>query len=154
MATTLKQAGYLTTEAAITWASGTDLVSLANNGYTSLSDEIDNSTNLYYAVDLRLVLASAAFTGAASSLEVYLAPTVDGTNYPTWGTGTADLQANYPKYVGQFALTGTTAAQAAVLRQVVLPAGKYKWAFRNKGGVTLASSGNTVYWRPWSLQSV
>ena len=154
MATVLKNSGYLTTEAAITWASGTTLASLANNGYTRVSDEIDNGTNLYYAVDLRMVLASAAFTGTTSSLEVYLNVSVDGTNYPTWGTGTADLQANVPKYVGQFWLTGTTAAQAGVLRRVILPAGKYKWSFRNKGGATLAASGNTIYWRPWSLQSV
>jgi len=159
MATTLKHAGYQTTETAVAWASGTTLASLANNGYTSLTDEIDNNSGGsgspgYYAVDLRLVLASAAFTGGGSAIEVYLVATVDGTNYPTWGTGTSDLQANQAKYVGQFVLTGTTAAQAEVLLNIAVPAGKYKWAFRNKGGVALAASGNTIYWRPWSLQMV
>ena len=155
MATTLKLSGYLATEAAITWASGQTLVSLTDNEYTDLSDEIDNSTNLYSFVDLRLVIASAAFTGTDSGIECYLVKTVDGTNYPTWtGNGTADEQENNPYFVGFVPFTGTTAAQAGVLKRIQLPNGKYKWAFRNRGNVTLAGSGSTIYWRPHSWQSV
>lgn len=147
--------GYETTEAAITWAAGQSLTSLTNDEYTDLSDEIDNSSNLYVYVDLRMVLGSAAFTGTDSGIECYLIPTVDGTNYPTWtGNGTTDEQENNPFFVGFIPTTGTTAAQAGVLRGVELPSGKYKWAFRNRGNVTLAASGNTIYWRPWSYKSV
>jgi hypothetical protein len=153
--TTLKKAGYLATEAAIAWASGQDLVSLTDNEFTDLSDEIDNTTNLYAFVDLRVVMGSAAFTGTDSGIECYLIPTVDGTNYPTWtGNGTSDEQENNAYFVGFIPFTGTTAAQAGVLIDVELPSGKYKWAFRNRGNVTLAGSGNTIYWRPHSLQSV
>lgn len=155
MATTLKLSGYLTTEAAITWASGQTLVSLTDNEYTDLSDEIDNSTNLYAFADLRMVLGSAAFTGTDSGIECYLVPTEDGTNYPTWtGNGTSDEQENNPFFVGFIPTTGTTAAQAGVLLRIKLPQGKYKWGFRNRGNVTLAASGNTIYWRPHSFQSV
>jgi len=156
MATTLKLSGYLTTEAAITFSGTQQLNSLTDNEYTDLSDEIDNSTNLYEMVDLRLVLASAAFTTPADcGIEIFLIPTVDGTNYPTWtGNTTTDQVHNGAFYVDYIPLTGTTAAQAGVLLRIELPNGKYKWAARNRGNVSLAGSGNTIYWRPHSHQSV
>lgn len=156
MATTLKLTGYLTAEAAITFSGTQQLNSLADNEYTDWSDEIDNSTNLYEAVDLRIVLASAAFTTPADcGLELYLIPTVDGTNYPTWtGNVATDTVHNGAFFVGYVPLTGTTAAQAGVLREVYLPNGKYRWGVRNRGNVALAGSGNTIYWRPHSHQSV
>lgn len=156
MATTLKLAGYLATEAAITFSGTQQLNSLTDNEYTDLSDEIDNTTNLYFEVDVRAVIASAAFiTPADCGIELYLIRTVDGTNYPTWtGNTTTDQAHNSPFYVGFIPFTGTTAAQAGVLKNVQLPSGKYKWAARNRSNVSLAGSGNTLYWRPTSLQSV
>ena len=149
---TTKKSGYLAAAAAITWASGQTLTSLTNDEYTDLSDEIDNSTNKYYMVDLDIVLGSAAFTGIDSGVDIYLIPCVDGTNYPTWtGNGTADEQENSMFFVGFAVTTGTTAAQRMALKDIELPNGKYKWAFRNRGNVTLASSGNTISWRPHSL---
>lgn len=154
--TTLKRSGYLTTEAAITFSGTRQLNSLADNEYTDLSDEIDNGTDLYYAVDLRIVLASAAFiTPLDCALEIFLIPTVDGTNYPKWvGDGTTDLVHNNVFLVGTVPLTGATEAQAGVLMGIELPSGKYKWAARNRGNVGLAASGNTIYWRPHSTQDV
>jgi len=149
---TEKLSGYLTTETAITWTSGQTLNSAVDNEFTDLSDEIDNSTNKYRFVDLHVVLASAVFAGTDSGIEVFLIPTVDGTNYPTWtGNGTADEQENDGFLVGFVATTATTAAQRMTLREVALPSGKYKFAFRNRAGVALAASGNSVSWRPWSV---
>lgn len=146
---TVKKSGYLTTAASVTWASGTTLTSLANNGFTSLSDEIDNSTNKYAFADIYVELGSAAFT-ANSTFEIYIVPTVDGTNYPTWTTGTSDETENFNHFVASVFTSGGTAAQKMVVTDLPLPNGKFKFAFRNKGGVTLASSANTVYWRPQS----
>lgn len=156
MATTLKLAGYLAAEAAIVFSGTQQINSLTDNEYTDLSDEIDNSTNLYFAVDLRLVIASAAFiTPADCGMEIYLIPSGDGTNYPTWtGNMTTDQVHNGPFYVGYAPFTGTTAAQASLVEGIELPNGKYKWAVRNRGNVSLAASGNTIYWRPRSVQSV
>jgi hypothetical protein len=156
MATTLKLAGYLASEAAITFSGTQQLNSLADNEYTNWSDEIDNSTNLYAMADIRVVIASAAFiTPADCGIEIFLIPTVDGTNYPTWTGDTATDQVhNNPFFVGYVPFTGTTAAQAGVLIGVDLPNGKYRWAARNRGNVALAGSGNTIYWRPHSVQSV
>ena len=45
--TTLKLSGYFAAAAAITFSGTQQLNSLADNEYTDLSDEIDNSTNKY-----------------------------------------------------------------------------------------------------------
>ena len=141
--------GYKAAAAAVAWASGQDLVSLTDNEWTDLTDAIDNSTNKYMFSDIEIVLGSAAFTGTNSLLEVYLVPSVDGTNYPDWvGNVTTDEQENEPYYVGNVVTSGTTAAQRLALRNIQLPNGLYKYGFRNRTNVTLAGSGSTAKWRP------
>jgi hypothetical protein len=140
--------GYKAAAASIAWTSGQSLASLTDNEWTDLSDEIDNSTNKYLFADLELVLGSAAFTGSDSAIEIYLVPSVDGTNYPDWtGNVTSDEQENDIHFVGAVTTSGATAAQRLVFRNIALPNGKYKYAFRNKANVTLAASGNTAKWR-------
>lgn len=150
-----KLSGYKVTEISITWASGQSLNSLSDNETTLLSDEVDNSTNLYALADLHLSLASAAFTGTDAKINVYLVPSVDGTNYPTWdGNTTVPGNTNKDYYVGNISVKATTAACRGILRNVGLPNGKYKWAFRSEANVALASTGNTVAFRPHQTQSV
>ena len=150
---TAKLSGYQAAAAAVTWTSG-GLASLASNTYSGLSDEIDNSTTKYTHVDLYMELGSAAFTGAGSGIEIYLVPCVDGTNYPSWAGGVStDETENTPHFVGFMGTTASTAAQKMTLRGVELPAGKYKIAVRNRGGVALAASGNALYWRPYGYVS-
>lgn len=151
---TERLSGYLATAISIAWDSGQTLNSAADNEYTDLSDEVDNSTNKYPRCDVEIVLASAAFSGADSGIEVYIIPSMDGTNYPTWtGNGTTDEQENNGFFVGFATTTGTTAAQRMVLRDIELPNGKYKWAFRNRGNVALAASGNSASFRPHGAAS-
>jgi hypothetical protein len=147
--TTVKKSGYLAAESSV---AGTVLNSITDNTWSALTDEIDNSSNQYYLSDLELVLGSASYvTPGDCGIEVYAVPTVDGTNYPTWTSGTtADRPENTPYFVGYFTLTGTTAAQRAVISAVELPSGKFKFGFRNRANVTLPSSGNTVKMRPHS----
>ena len=102
-------------------------------------------------VDIEIVLGSAAFTGTDSMIEIYLVPSVDGTNYGDWtGNVTTDEQENNKYYVGQVTTSGATAAQRMTLREVKIPPGLYKYGFRSRAGVSLAASGNTVKWRPHS----
>lgn len=146
--------GYKSAAVSVAWASGQTLDSLTDNEYTDASDAIDNSSNLYLFADIEIVLGSAAFTGTDSAIEVYLIPSVDGTNYANWtGNGTSDEQENDTHYVGVVSTSGSTAAQRLVLRNIALPNGLYKYALRNRGNVTLASSGNTVKWRPYNYAS-
>jgi hypothetical protein len=119
-----------------------------------LSDEIDNSTNAYLLADLYLELGSAVFTGIDSAIDIFLVPSVDGANYPSWATGTAEETENMNHLVGSVLTTASTAAQKMVLQNVPLPSGKFKFAFRNRGNVGLAASGNTIYWRPHSVISI
>jgi hypothetical protein len=147
---TLKVSGYLASEAAIVFAGTQQLDSLADNEWTDLSNEIDNSTNKYERCDLRVDLASITPTGTDAGLEIYLVPTVDGTTYPTWtGNSTSDAQENQAYYVGFVPLKAAAQAQDGVLMSVALPNGKYKWGVRNRANVALAADAGDIYWRPW-----
>ena len=151
----LKSTGYQATASTVAWTSGQDLDSLTDNEWTDLSDEIDNSTDKYSVVDIEIVLGSAAFTGTDSALEVYIVPSVDGTNYPNWtGNVTTDEQENNPYFVGSIPTSGATEAQREVISRVPIPPGKFKFGFRSRLNVTAAASGNTVKWRPHSFEDV
>lgn len=150
----IKLSGYKAAAQSIAWASGQDLDSLTDNEATDLSDAIDNGTNLYALCDLELYLASAAFTGGDCSIEVYLVPSVDGTNYQTWdGNTVTPGQGNQNYRVGTILVKATTAAFRGSLNDIPLYNGEQKFAFRNKANITLASSGNTAKYRPHQLQS-
>lgn len=151
----LKSTGYQAAAASLAWTSGQSLDSLTDNEWTDLSDAVDNTSNKYTVVDLEIALGSAAFTGTDSGIEVYIVPSVDGTNYGDWtGNVTSDEQENNGYFVGFVTTSGATAAQRLTLRNIVIPPGLYKYGFRNRGGVTLAASANTVKWRPHSFEDV
>lgn len=147
--------GYKAAAQAVVFSGTQVLDSLTNDEWTSLSDEIDNSSTKYMLADFELVLGSAAFTGTDSAIEVYLVPSVDGTNYPNWTDNvTTDEQENNPYYIGSFVTSGTTAAQRMTsLRNVALPNGTFKIGIRNRSNVSLAASGNTLKWRPHQYSS-
>lgn len=159
MATVLKLGGYQTTAQTVAWTAATQKIdSLTDNEWTDLSDEIDNSTNLYAYAQLDLVLGSAAFTGSDSGVEVYVVPTVDGTNYPDWsGNATTDAPEQGHYFVAFLPLKASTAARRVISSSqnpIELPQGKFKFGIRSRANVTLAASGNTLYWRPVTYQSV
>lgn len=158
MATTLKLSGYLASAVAVVFSGTQQINSLTDNEWTDLSDEINNSTDLYAFADLELVLGSAAFTGADSSIEVYIVPTVDGTNYPDWtGNSTSDAPEQAHYFVALLPLKAATAAKrvvSGVVSDTPLPQGKFKFGLRSRANVTLAASGNTLSFRPKSYQAV
>jgi hypothetical protein len=157
--TTLKLSGYLASAVTVAWTGATQKIdSLTDNEWTDLSDEIDNSTNKYAYADIDLVLGSAAYTGSDSGIEVYIVPTVDGTNYPDWsGNATADAPEQGHYYATFLPLKATTAARRVVSSSqaaIELPQGKFKFGIRSRANVTLAGSGNTLYYRPKSYDAV
>lgn len=150
--------GYLAAATAVTWVAATQKIdSLTDNEWTDLSDEIDNSTNKYLFADLDLVLGSAAFTGVDCGIEVYIVPTVDGTNYPDWsGNATTDAPEVSHYFVTFLPLKATTAAKRVVSSSqspVRLPNGKFKFGLRSRANVSLAASGNTLSFRPHTVVS-
>lgn len=144
--------GYLVSPVSVTFSGTQTLASLADNEWTNLSDEVDNTTNKYLMADWEFVCTSVAFSGTDSIIELYIVPTQDGTNYPNWtGNVTTDEQENQQYYVGVFKTSGATEAQRVVLRDVRVPPGKYKVGVRNRGNVALAASGSTLTFRPHTV---
>ena len=148
----VKNSGY---KAAAQTALSTDLNSLANETWSALSAEIDNSVNGYLFMDIEVDLASITPTGADASIEIYVVPSVDDTQFPsTTNTGTADEQENNQYYVGAVTLSLDAEVHIHTLRGIEVPTGKWKMFIRNQANVALAASGNTVKWRPWQYASV
>jgi hypothetical protein len=128
----------------------TTLNSLANNGQ-AISDEIDNSWDLYLFDDVELhteTFGSAPSSGAVVELYAILAD-LDGTGYED-GESVVPPASNL---VGVFNIRAVTNAQTHVLRHVPIPPSKFKYAVINKTGQAFAASGNTLRRRPYSYQS-
>ena len=129
----------------------TELNSLTSNNVSALSSEQDNSTNKYLYTDIEVYLDTINISSTTAEIRIYLVPTVDGTNYPEFDTGTTSPGAhNNNYYVGSVKAKASNAAHRGVLRQVPLPPGKYKWAIRNVTGVSLAASSSTVKTRDYT----
>ena len=132
----------------------TELNTLADATWSSLSSEIDNSTNGYMFADVEVYLASLTPTGADAAIEIYLVPTIDGTNYPNYTeSGNSEEQENNQYFVGSVSLSLDAEIQIHSIRGVELPPGKFKIGARSQAGPSLASSGNTVKLRYWTYKS-
>jgi hypothetical protein len=152
---TAKLTGYLVDAITVSFSGTQTLSSLADNEWTDLSDEIDNSSNKYALCDMEIYLAALTTTGSDAGIEVYIVPSLDGTNYPDWlGNSTSDAQENNNYYAGFMPVkVVTTTAVRSVLRNVTLPNGKFKFGVRNRANVALAASSNTLKYRPHSFFS-
>ena len=148
--------GYKAAAQTVTWtANGIDST-LTDNEWTDLSNEIDNSLNNFLFADIEVYLASVVFPDATdNTVAVYLVPSVDDTNYPDWtGNVTTDEVENEQYFIGSVSLPqNATTTTRQILRNVSLPAGKFKLGLRNKAGVSLAATGNSLKWRPWQYAS-
>jgi hypothetical protein len=127
---------------------------MADNEWTAMSDEVDNSGPKYMSADFEVVLGSVTFVGADSIIELYMSISVDDTNFDDWAGagGTSDEQENNQLFVGSVTTSGAVGAQRRNIRNVSLPNGKWKVALRNKAGVTLNAT-NTLKWRPHQFAS-
>lgn len=136
-----KHKAYGTNASALT----TELNSIANNANTAASGAIDNGTNLDLFMDVELVLATqgtARVAGATVTIYAVYAP--DGTNY-------GDVHETTALPLVTFILDAATTARRIVVTDVPMPPGLFKLFARNQTGQTLASSGNTVKYRPHSI---
>ena len=144
--------GYKSAAQAVAWSSnGFD--ALTDDEWTDLSDEIDNSLQKNLYLDFDMNLGSVAFTGADAAIEIYVVPSVDGTNYPEWaGTGTGDEQEHNQYFATSITVHPDTAAFHGIARKIEIPPGIYKIGVRNRANVTLNAT-NTLKWRPWQFSS-
>lgn len=128
----------------------TELNSLADAAISGLGTEIDNTTNLNMLIDFQVDLASVTISSTTAYVVVYVIPTLDGTNYPDWGSTTyANYDAQYA--VGSIAVKNVSSAAAkAMLVGVEIGPGKFKCAVRNMTGAAFAASGNTLKYRTYA----
>jgi len=133
---TFKWTGYNTADTALT---GTSMNALSNGGY-SLGPAIDNTSGLFLLGDLVIKLASAVTAGATlPSVQVWLLPAPDGTNYPTPpGASAAAAPGNLT--VGVISVVPSVSTSVMVLRGIVLPPSLFKILVQNQLGVAFPSS--------------
>ncbi len=142
--------------AAIATLASTELNSLANNA-GALGAEYDNATNLYMYGVFELNVTFGTNPTAGNTVDLYIIPAPDGTNYDDNTTG-ASGAAPITTYVGGFPLRAVTTAQKVPLglglTLVNLPPTKFKAFLLNKSGQAFPASGSTVKMVPYRYQSV
>ena len=135
----------------------TELNSLANTA-GALGVEYDNSTNLYISGVFELNVTFGSAPTAGNTVDLYLVPCPDGSNYDDAVTG-ASGSAPASCYAGGFPLRAVTTAQkvplgVGIAGPIPLPACKFKAFLLNKSGVAFPASGSTVKMVPQMFQSV
>lgn len=126
------------------------------NGNLILSAAYDNSTALDLYADFECDLCYATGPPAAGVKvgELYLLPSVDGTNYPE---GSATITPQQALLIGavESRNSSTTALERLSVPGVPIPPGKFKVAFKNTSAVTLKSSATAkaVQMRPYQMQN-
>jgi hypothetical protein len=127
----------------------TELDALANGSYTNGSAAIDNTSNLYLLEDLELTVTFGSSPTDKAPVEVYLLPSIDGTNY---ADGSSSVTPARSLFVGSFLVRNTTSAQRLLLRGVPLPPGKYKYMVKNGTGQAFPASGSVIKRIPYNHQ--
>lgn len=131
------------TPEAIATTLSTELNSLGNGSYSAASSAITNSSGLYKYISLELVLASLTPSGAPY-VEVYLVPTIDGTNYVDGGGAVAPPAESL---LATFSLSTSTGAKRRAVANLLIPPYDFKLVLRNMSGVSLAANSNTLKYR-------
>ena len=125
----------------------TDLNSLANDTTNVGAVILDNTSNKHHNIMAELYLASVDLSAqSAPTVELYLVPSIDGTNYCDAGTdaSTTDLPPG-SAHIGSFYIQETSAAhRAAILVKECLQALKYTIVLINKTGAAFNAAGNIL----------
>lgn len=142
------------------WDDSTTIVSALTTGLDSLasnsraiSSAIDNGTGRDLYGDLELVVTYGVAPAAGAKVaEIYLLPTVDGTNYPEGSTSVTPQRA---LLVATFESRSpsTSVAERLVINGITLPPRNYKLLLVNTSGQAYASSGNTLKIKPYKLDN-
>ena len=144
--------------AAITTLSSTELNSLASAA-GALGVEYDNATNDYPFGIFELTVTFGSAPTAGKTVDLYLIPATDGTNYSTTING-AGGYAQSTSYVGSFPLQAVTTLQRLNVGGIgargtlFLPPTKFKAYILNTSGVAFPASGSTLKMVAYQRQSV
>ena len=143
-------------QAAISTLLSAELNPLPNHA-AALGTEYDNATNQYLFGLFELAATFGSAPTAGNTVDLYIIPAPDGTNYDDAVTG-ASGAAPGTAYTGGFPLRAVTTAQKVPLGlgaqgYVQLPPTKFKLFVVNKSGVAFPASGSTVKMVPFRYQS-
>lgn len=134
----------------------TELNSLANANASALGTEYDNSSSLYMFGLFELNVTFGTNPTQGSTVDLYIVPAPDGTNYDDATTG-ATLLTPITSFAGSFPLRNVTSAQKVPLgaiTQIFLPPTKFKIQVYNRSAQAFPASGSTVKFTPFRYQSV
>lgn len=146
-ATTSRQGAY---SASATIALSTQMATLAAAAYCAPSAAIDNSAALDLYDDLELVVSLAATPVVNTLVEVYIIPSIDGTNY---ADASSTVAPSPNLYVGGFPVRAVTTAQRIMIRGIPIPPGSFKYQVRNGTAVAFtATAAPVLRRRPYLLQ--
>ena len=121
----------------------TDLNGLPDNAFSAVSTAISGWNEVLCT--LEAVLDSINLDQGASTLAFYFIPSIDGTNYPNWETGTDDSPSNEQYYAGSITfIEGVAQAHRQLRDRLNPPLGNFKVAVRNLCGEDLPATGNVL----------
>jgi hypothetical protein len=143
--------GYATAANALT----TELNALPNGSRAVQSANADNTTALAFWADAELNVTFGSAPTAGNTVDLYLIPGIDGTNYADNGAGTlsSNQASGAPSgtyLVGSFELQAVTTAQRVAVPRIPLLPGKWKWAAYNNSGQAFPASGSTITYRTYA----
>lgn len=128
----------------------TELNSLASAG-NKIGAAIDNTSAGDMFADFEVVIATQGGARSAGAyIALYVIPSVDGTNY-TMGDDSVDPPAT--TMVCAIPLDAATTARRIACTHVLIPAGKFKVLLENNTGQAFASSGNTLAYTIYNVES-
>ena len=131
--------------ASITTLLTTELNALANGSGSALGTEYDNATNKFLFGDFELVLNTlGAAATANATVDLYLIPKTDGTNYSQGGTTAQPANS----YKGSWVMLATTTARLTI-HGVPLPPLAFKAFVVNRCGQAFNATSSTVKMVPY-----
>lgn len=138
---------------ALTTLLTTDLNSFANNAISNFNGTVlDNTTALDLFADFELNATFAVAPTVGTGIDLYLVPTIDGTNYEDGALAAANVQPSMAYFAGSFIVRAVTTAQKIAVTGARLGPTKYKAVLVNNAtGQAFAASGNTLGFRSYSL---
>jgi hypothetical protein len=145
-----------------TWATPTSESSIITSGLDgltnnslALSADFDSSTNLDLYCDLSLELCYASAPSAGTKVaEIYLLPSIDGTNYAEGSSSLTPQQALLVAAL-ESRNPSTSAVERLAAPGIPLPPGHMKFAVKNVSGQTLKDNtvAKALKIRPYQLQN-